>query len=165
MKRDNLFWKMVSGELPLPNAGTMLGWKFIDYDEENREIHVEFDATASFTNPLGHIQGGILSAMLDDTMGPAVYATMPINRMALTVESKTNFVNPARPGKIRGIGRLDHAKGGISFTSGRLLDPAGKVLATATATFRVSEMRWHGVTIPSPIARNLIERRVARQQP
>ncbi|WP_149195163.1 PaaI family thioesterase [Luteimonas suaedae] len=144
MNKEALFWKIISGEFPLPSAATMMGWKFIRYVEETQEIHVEFDAKAAFTNPLGKIQGGMLSAMLDDSMGPALYLELPPNRLAVTIESKTSFVSPAVPGKIMGIGKLEHLKGLIGFTSGRLLDEHGEVLATATATHRIIDLAKGG---------------------
>lgn len=111
---------------------------------------------------MGNVQGGFLSAMLDDCMGPAIYATLPANRIAVTVESKTSFVNPARPGRIIGWGEVEHSKGSIAFTRGWLTDPAGKVLATASATFRVGALRWRGLSVPRPIARRMIARTLRR---
>lgn len=163
MNHDSLFWKVVNGQLPMPKAATLLGWKFIEYDHGNRAAHIEFEATTSLTNPMGNIQGGMLSAMLDDCMGPAIYAKLAPNQIAVTVESKTCFVSPAVPGKILGTGRIDHLKGAICFTSGQLTDEAGKVLATATATFRIGNLRWRGLAVPNVIARNLLKREISKQ--
>lgn len=58
MNIDSLFWKVVKGELPLPNAATLLGWKFVKHDEYKNKVHIEFDASTSLTNPIGNIQGG-----------------------------------------------------------------------------------------------------------
>ncbi len=140
MNKDALMWKIINGEYPLPNAASMMGWKFLKYDESADEMHVEFDAKGAFTNPLGNIQGGMLSAMLDDTMGPALYVRLPPDKIAVTVEAKTNYISPAMPGRLIGVGRLEHLKGMLGFTSGKLLDGQGNVLATATATYRVSGM-------------------------
>jgi uncharacterized protein (TIGR00369 family) len=164
MNRDALFWKVVNGELPLPNAATLLGWKFVDYDEDKCEACIEFDAATSLTNPMGNIQGGMLSAMLDDCMGPAVYANLATNQIAMTIESKTNFVSPASPGRIIGWGRVDHAKGAICFTSGRLTNEAGKVLATATATYRIGNLRWHGLSVPNVLAKGMLKWGMAKQE-
>jgi uncharacterized protein (TIGR00369 family) len=140
MNPEALFWKVVSGAFPLPNAAKMLGWKFLSYDAENSEAKIEFDASAALTNPMGNIQGGMLSAMLDDCMGPALYACLAANQTAVTLESKTSYLNPASPGTIFGQGRIEHLKGGICFTSGQLSNEAGEILATATATYRISKL-------------------------
>lgn len=156
MNRNAVFWRVVSGELPLPPAANTLGWEFVRYDENSGEIHVSYTTDETLTNPLGNIQGGMLSAMLDDCMGPAVYATLAPNKIAVTVESKTLFIRPAHPGKILGTGKIEHVKGNLCFTSGQLCDSDGQLLATATAIFRTGKLRWHGLTVPSPVANGIM---------
>lgn len=157
MNRNAVFWRVVSGELPLPPAAKTLGWQFVRYDEGSGEIHVAYTAEAALTNPLGNVQGGILSAMLDDCMGPAIYATLPPNKIAVTVETKTLFIRPASPGKILGTGKIEHIKGNLCFASGQLSDTSGRVLATATAIFRIGKLRWNGLTIPSTVANGMMK--------
>ncbi len=55
--------------VPMPPAAKLLGWKLISLDAAAGEIEVGFEGKPEFANPIGNIQGGILSAMLDDTMG------------------------------------------------------------------------------------------------
>lgn len=141
MNLDSLFWKVVKGDLPLPNAAALLGWKFIKHDEHKNKAYVEFDAPTSLTNPMGYIQGGILSAMLDDSMGPAVYACLPANQIAITLEAKTQFFRPASPGRIIGWGRIDYATNKLCFTSGQLMNESHEVLATATAIYQIINLR------------------------
>ncbi|MEL5664711.1 PaaI family thioesterase [Serratia ureilytica] len=157
MNRNAVFWLVVSGQLPLPPAADTLGWQFVQYDEGSGEIHVSYTAEEALTNPLGNIQGGILSAMLDDCMGPAIYATLPPNKIAVTVESKTLFIRPAVPGKIFGTGKIEHLKGNLCFTSGQLRDIEGRVLATATAIFRIGKLRWNGLIVPSAVAGGMLK--------
>jgi uncharacterized protein (TIGR00369 family) len=141
MNLDSLFWKVIKGDHPLPNAAVLLGWKFIRHDELKNKIHVEFDAPTSLTNPIGNIQGGMLSAMLDDCMGPAVYANLPSNQIAITIEAKTQFFRPALPGRIIGWGRIDHATDKLCFTTGQLINEAHEVLASATAIYQIINRR------------------------
>lgn len=163
MNPHSLLYSVINGDLPPSRAGLLLGWQFISHDAERGQINVEFDAGTALTNPMGNIQGGFLSAMLDDCMGPAIYATLPPNRLAVTVESKTSFVSPARPGRIIGWGEIEHSKGSIVFTRGRLTSPSGRLLATATATFRVGAMRWRGVPLPQLVARHMVGRVLRRE--
>lgn len=141
MNVDSLFWKVVNGDLPLPNAAALLGWKFIKHDKHKNKAYIEFDAPTSLTNPMGNIQGGMLSAMLDDCMGPAVYATLPANKIAMTIEAKTLFFRTASPGRIIGWGRVDYATSRICFTSGQLTNESHEVLATATAIYQILNLR------------------------
>jgi uncharacterized protein (TIGR00369 family) len=141
MNPDSFFWKVVNGDLPLPDAAKLLGWTFIKYDEHQSMAHIEFNASTSLTNPMGNIQGGMLSAMLDDCMGPAVYITLPTNQVAITVEAQTRFFRPAKPGRIIGWGRIEYATSKIFFTSGQLTNEAHEVLATSTGIYKVVNLR------------------------
>lgn len=106
-------------------------------DPEQGTIRVEFAATADFLNPIGTVQGGLLAAMLDDTMGPAAAAFLGGAHMAQTLELKTSFLRPARPGRLFGDGRVVHRGRDILFLEGTLSSGEGAIIATATATARV----------------------------
>ncbi|MCX2901051.1 PaaI family thioesterase [Pseudomonas mandelii] len=135
MHPDSLFLAVVNGERHLSNAADLLGWKFIRYDEG--DAYIEFEASGALTNPMGNIQGGMLSAMLDDCMGPAVYLTLPSDQVAVTVEAQTRFLRAVKPGRIYGLGRIDHADGKRCYTWGQLTNEANEVVATATAIYQV----------------------------
>jgi uncharacterized protein (TIGR00369 family) len=135
--RSGAFWQFLEGRRPAPPATATLGWTLSWVAPERGEIEVCFDARDGFTNPMGNVQGGFLAAMLDDTMGPAVAATLADGEFAPTLELKVSFLRPAAPGRITGTGRVVHRGGSIAFLAGELRNEAGEVLATATATARV----------------------------
>ena len=141
MNADSVFWKVANGELPLPNASNLLGWTFISYDKQERKAYIEFQAGIELTNLMGNISGGMLKAMLDDSMGPAVYADLSTNQVAVTIEAKTQFFRPALPGRIFGWGRVDHATKDLCFTTGQLSNGADEVLARATAIFKIQNLK------------------------
>jgi len=135
--RSGPFWEAVDGRRPPPPAAALLGWKAERIDPEHGEAEVSFTATEAFTNPMGTVQGGFLAAMLDDTLGPALVCTLGPAEFPLTLELKVNYLRPARPGQLRGIGRIVHRGGTVAFLAGELLGDSGEVLATATATVRI----------------------------
>lgn len=137
MKVAGSFWDAVEGRAPAPPGTSLLGWKVRELDREAGTIAVEFDAKADFCNPTGAIQGGYLAAMLDDTMGPCLYATLDPGHFAPTVELKVNFIRPALPGRLIGEGRVVHRGGSLAFLSAELRAPDGRLVATATATARI----------------------------
>ena len=49
--------------------------------------------------PSGHVQGGFLAAMLDDTMGPALTATLEAGQFAPTVNLNVSFTARPKPGR------------------------------------------------------------------
>jgi uncharacterized protein (TIGR00369 family) len=128
---------MTSPEGPFWPSGKTLGWTLEAIDAEACTIRVRFDARPEFTNPIGTVQGGFLAAMLDDTMGPVAAIALGGGGFAQTLELKTSFLRPARPGPLYGEGRVVHRGQDIMFLEARLLAPDGTVIATASATARV----------------------------
>ena len=139
-ERTGPFWDAVAGRIPAPPAARTLGWEIEDIDAEAGAVRVGFDARPEFCNPVGAIQGGFLAAMLDDTMGPALVATLEPDQFAPTLELKVSFLRPARPGRLVGTARVVHRGGTIAFLAGELSDPDGQIVATASATARIVRM-------------------------
>lgn len=137
VSRSGPFWETLEGRRPAPPAAVALGWELSWVSPERGEIEVFFTTQDQFTNPIGNVQGGFLSAMLDDTLGPALVATLPEDEFAVTLELKVSFLRPAKPGRITGTGRVVHRGGSIAFLAGELRNDRGDVLATATATSRI----------------------------
>jgi uncharacterized protein (TIGR00369 family) len=128
---------MTAGDAPFWESGKTLGWVLEAIDAEAQTIRVRFDARPEFTNPMGLVQGGFLTAMLDDTMGPLAALALGGGAFAQTLELKSSFLRPARPGPLHGEGRVVHRGRDIMFLEARLLAPDGAVIATASATARV----------------------------
>ncbi len=104
-------------------------------------IEVGFTARPEFCNPAGDIQGGMLAAMLDDTLGPALVATLGDGEWAPTTYLHIQFQAPVRPGSLFGRGRVTRKGRQVAFLAGELRDPGGRVVATgmATATIRQAQ--------------------------
>jgi uncharacterized protein (TIGR00369 family) len=135
--RSGLFWDAVEGRAPLPPAAATLGAEFVDADVEAGMVEVAFAATEAFTNPAGNVLGGFLAAMLYDTVGPALLATLPPDQFQSTLQLNVNFLRPVRPGRISAKGRIVHRDGDLVYLEASLLDPDAAVIATATAVARV----------------------------
>jgi uncharacterized protein (TIGR00369 family) len=136
-KRTGPFWDGVAGRLPVPRAAATLGFEFIDADVENGTIELAFAATESFTNPTGNVLGAFLAAMLYDTVGPALLATLPPEQFQSTLDLNVRFLRPVKPGRIVGRGRIIHRDGDIAVIEAALVDTGGATIAVATATARV----------------------------
>ena len=138
------FWAAARGEIPPPPAAKLLGWKVLEAERGSGRIRVQFEATRDFLNPMGNIQGGILAAMLDDTLGPALATTFEEQQFAPTLELKVSFIRPAKPGTLIGTGRVVHRGASVAFLEGELRNPAGDLVATATATARLVRLKPGG---------------------
>ncbi|OYU44123.1 MAG: phenylacetic acid degradation protein [Burkholderiales bacterium PBB4] len=133
MDDQAFFWKIMRNELPPPRAAETLGIVFRNIDAEAGIVEVEFQGKAEFTNPAGNIQGGFLAAMLDDTMGPALSATLRAGEFAPTLNLNVSFQRPASVGTLLGHGRILRRGKDVCFLAAELLQE-GQVVATATAT-------------------------------
>jgi uncharacterized protein (TIGR00369 family) len=135
--RSGPFWDGVQGRAAIPPAAATLGFEFIDADIEAGTIQVAFTATEAFTNPAGNVLGAFLAAMLFDTVGPALLATLEPDQFQSTQQLNVSFLRPVRPGRLIGKGRIVHRDGDLVFLEASLLDGDAAVVATATATARV----------------------------
>ena len=58
--------KTILDDIPAPPSAKLLGWRLLDARPWDGWLKVGFDGRPEFCNPAGFIQGGILSAMLED---------------------------------------------------------------------------------------------------
>jgi uncharacterized protein (TIGR00369 family) len=135
--RSGPFWDGVQGRAPIPPAAATLGFEFVDADVEAGTIEVAFTATEAFTNPAGNVLGAFVAAMLYDTVGPALLATLAPDQFQSTLQMSVSFLRPVRPGRLSGKGRIVHRDGDLASLEASLVDAGGGVIATATATARV----------------------------
>jgi molybdopterin converting factor subunit 1 len=124
--------------LELPKYVDLLGMRPLS--AEPGHVRMEFTASEQFLNPAGVVQGGFITAMLDDTMGPAAVAQLGPGYFAPTLELKVSFLRPVGPGKLVADGRVVHLGKSIAFLEGSLEDDEGNLVATATATARVVKL-------------------------
>ena len=139
--RQGPFWDVIDGRTAPPPAAVALGWDLLSVDPDAGTIEVAFTASDRFLNPVGVVQGGFLAAMLDDTLGPALVATLGPGQFAPTTDLHVQFLRPARPGRLVGRGRIVRRGKDIGFMSGELVDSSGAVVATATATAQIRTMQ------------------------
>ena len=125
--------------LTAPPSSRLLGWHVLDARPGDGWIRIGFDGKRDFCNPAGFVQGGILSAMLDDTMGPSVFAMTEGKFYTATISMTVNFLAPAKPGPITGEATVTQLGRTIAFVEGRLTAGDGTLLATATTSARLVE--------------------------
>lgn len=123
--------------LPAPPCARLLGWRVLDARPEDGWIRIGFDGRPEFCNPAGSIQGGFLAAMLDDTMGPAVFAHSEGALYTATIEMSVHYLAPAKVGPIFGEGQVVQLGKSVGFVEARLMDKDGTWLAKATASVRL----------------------------
>lgn len=117
-----------------PPAAVLLGWRLVDLNIEEKTIKLAFEAKPEFLNPMGNIQGGILAAMLDDTMGPLVAAVTNGETFGTTVDLNVKFIRPVKPGPVSATAQITNMGQRIAFLEGKLFDSSEKLCARGMAT-------------------------------
>jgi uncharacterized protein (TIGR00369 family) len=119
-------------------AAASLGSQLIDFDEEQKSVRVTFVASPDFLNEAGFIQGGFLVAMLDEAMGFAVSATSHGNLSTTSISISTDFLRPTLPGRILAEAKITSLGKSIVFLEAKLFNDAGKELARANSSCKIS---------------------------
>jgi uncharacterized protein (TIGR00369 family) len=129
--------KVLSLSIPASPSATLLGWRLEDYDAEKGWVRIAFEGRREFLNPAGFVQGGFLSAMLDDCMGPAVWIMTAGELYTATINMTVSFLAPANPGPLFGEGQVIQLGKSIAFLEARLRDSGDQLLARASASARL----------------------------
>ena len=138
---DTIMIATALDSLPPPPCAQLLGWRLLDARPEQGWIRIGFDGKPEFRNPAGFIQGGILTAMLDDTMGPAVFAMTKGELFTASIDINVSFLAPAKVGPIFGEAKVVQLGKTIAFIEGQLTDADGTLLARATTSVRLVASR------------------------
>lgn len=94
------YFAIANGDVAPPPSARLLGWRPLGFDPETGMLSASFEAIEAFLNPAGMVQGGILAAMLDDTLGPVASAVAGGALFAQTLEMKVSYLRPGRVGTI-----------------------------------------------------------------
>ena len=127
---------------PLPPCARHLGFEFLEGSIEQGWVRGYFLARPEFANPMGNVQGGFISAMLDDAMAVAGLLKSNFTQVMPTLEMKTSFLAPAKVGRLCGEGRVLKLGKSVAFLEGRLTSLDGVVIAVASATARPAAAPW-----------------------
>ena len=104
----------------------------ISYGEYACVVHVP--VKDFLFNPQGTVHGGVIAFAMDVSMGHWIKRST--GRAGVTLEMKTQYLRPARSGRLRCEGRYLKRGQQVSYLESRLTDEEGKLLAVATATWQ-----------------------------
>ena len=119
---------------PGPPCSQLLGWRLLGHDASRGWIKVGFEGRAEFLNFTGRVQGGVLAAMLDDTMGPAVLIKSGGALYPSAIDMNISFLSAAMPGPLVCEGEVLRLGKSVGFVAGQLMDEDGRVLVRATSS-------------------------------
>jgi acyl-CoA thioesterase len=114
---------------------TSLGQVRVVSVEDGRAV-IEYEVGPQMCHSGGVAQGGFVCGWIDAAMAHASLSIAP-EMTPMSLELKVSYFAPARPGRVTAEGWIERRGRATCFAEGRLLDPAGKVLAKASSTIRL----------------------------
>lgn len=124
--------------LPLLNA---IGFERLLHSEPSGLARVRFAPRSEFAHTQGTIvQGGFVSAWLDNAMAYAVSARDAQVRLA-SLEFKVSFLEPVPVAPVEALARVIRWGGSVVFLEAQLFNAAGQVMATASSTGKLLRPR------------------------
>lgn len=137
---EGMYWDKIGRHIPPSTSSQLLGMTPLDFDPETSTVTVQYEGRSEFTNPLGNIQGGYLSAMADNAITLALTASN-VSLPFVTLEQKISFLQPTKVGPIIVEGRIVHRGKSIIFLDAGLYQPNDNLVASATTTVKVLSPR------------------------
>jgi uncharacterized protein (TIGR00369 family) len=104
-------------------------------------------ATFSFTagdrhrNLEGGLHGGLLAILADTATGVAMHSAIWPERTHVTVQLDLHFLSKPESDRIVATGKAVRAGRRIGYAEAEITDDAGTLVATASATFAISDRR------------------------
>ena len=123
----------------MPPATRLLGFEMLDCSMEQGWAEVAFTARPEFANPTGNVQGGFITAMLDEAMGVAANIHSGLTKIVPTLQLTVTFVHPVPVGRVIARGEVLRLGRNTAQLAGVLRLPDGTIAATATAATAVRD--------------------------
>lgn len=137
MLMDRFQNNTINVQIPPPIFISMKA-QIIAFDNEAGSMTVKFPILEDHLNPFGNVQGGMVAAAIDNTLGPLSMLIAPLNFTRL-FEVKYRQIIKQNYGHMVVTGYfLEQIKRQLFF-SADVKDPSGTILATAKSTHWIVE--------------------------
>ena len=93
-----------------------------------------------YGNTRGEVHGGAIATLVDAAMSQAVRSTVELDARVATISMTINYLAPG-VGDLVGRGAVIRAGRSLMFVEAEVVDSAGAVVCTASATFRAAPAR------------------------
>ena len=119
-------------DLP-PKCFVDMEGEFVLFDEESKRLTARFPVLERYQNPLLTMQGGLIVAAIDNTVGPLSWLIAP---PSVTTQMNTSYIRPvARDDAYIHIeATVDEVTRRQVFLSARVTNPIGKLVAVCYVT-------------------------------
>jgi len=126
---------------PAP-AAELMGQELVDVYKEAGRVVVAYNASEKLANRFGAIHGGMTAAMMDDVISLAAGLSIEWGQITPTLEMKVSYIRQGKPGtRLIAEARTIRRGKSVVFLEADLKDEAGALIATASSTIAISQMK------------------------
>lgn len=132
---------MLDGEIPPPPIVAVMNMTLEGIEKGTVRFGLVPDE--SLYNPIGAVHGGAICTILDSAAGCAVHSTLDAGWGYTSIEIKVNYLRGTTDdsGKLIATGRVVKGGSRVAFAEAELTDSQGRLIATASSTLLVFEVR------------------------
>lgn len=117
-----------------PPCSETLSLELIHVDQAAGIVRLKMVGQPEWCNPRGALQGGFVTAMLDEAMAVAGIIAGELAYAVPTLELKTTFLRPCPAGPVEAEGRVVRWGKSAAFLEADLYDGEGRHVARASST-------------------------------
>ena len=117
-----------------PPCSDTLGLELISVHQALGIVRLKMSGRPEWCNPRGALQGGFVTAMLDEAMAIAGIIAGEMAFAVPTLELKTTFLRPCPAGPVEAEGRIIRWGKSAAFLEADLYDSEGRHVARASST-------------------------------
>jgi uncharacterized protein (TIGR00369 family) len=130
-----------SRELPPPPIAALFSMRLTEVDRGVVVFECEPDESAY--NPIGVVHGGLVCTLADSVAGCSVHSTLEAGVAYTSIDINVTYLRPvtASSGVLRATGTCVKQGRRVSYATAEITDGADKVVAAATSTCLVMDLR------------------------
>jgi uncharacterized protein (TIGR00369 family) len=117
-----------------PPCSETLSLELVHVDQAKGIVRLKMVGLPTWCNPRGALQGGFVTAMLDEAMAIAGIVAGQMAYAVPTLELKTTFLRPCAAGPVEAEGRVVRWGKSAAFLEADLFDSEGRHVARASST-------------------------------
>jgi len=122
-------------------ASAWLNQKILEIDSDEGWCRIAYDLGEAHFNRFGALHGGSIACVMDDVLAIAAGLVLKWGEIAPTLEMKVSYLAQGAGGRHVAEAKVLKRGRQINFLEATLARDDGKLVATATATIMVAEMK------------------------
>lgn len=115
-----------------------LGIQFLGAREGSGSTRLEVQEL--HLSPIGKVHGGVISSLIDTTMGYALLPLLDPGQICVTLELKVNYVSNVSGGVLNCEARVINRGHRVALVEAHVEAAGGTLIAAATATFYITKL-------------------------